>query len=185
MITSPISVAPSSLSSWAVTSRTFSMILTAVTFQETGLQWLFQFATNCLMSALSTFTEVCVPRRISCRVIMPFQISIMFNQDAPGWREVKDDPAVVLGQPLLGILGFVRRRVIPDHVDLFLATFFHHGVHKSQEVRSRVGSRQIDGHLPGPHVLARVQVGGAVPHVVVRAFGGLAEVGRDHCLGAV
>lgn len=59
------------------------MISSAVAVHLIGTQSLFQFSMNDSMSLTRSFTELCVPRRITFRVMTPFQISIWFTQEAP------------------------------------------------------------------------------------------------------
>ncbi|MGH4017191.1 MAG: hypothetical protein ACRDSL_25340, partial [Pseudonocardiaceae bacterium] len=60
-----------------VMARTLSMISSAVAVHVIGLQSLFQFWVNDSISLLRTLTELNVPHRISFRVRIPFQISII------------------------------------------------------------------------------------------------------------
>src|ERR1022692_4479113 len=81
--TCPISVAPRSWAIRLVTARTFSRISSAVAVHWNGFESVFQSAAKRLIAWLRTLADAKVPRRISWRVIMPFQISIWFIHDAP------------------------------------------------------------------------------------------------------
>src|SRR5215470_830374 len=61
---------------------TFSMMSSAVAVHSKGSQVLFQVSVNESMALVSTLVELNVPRRITFRVRIPFQISISFSHDA-------------------------------------------------------------------------------------------------------
>lgn len=53
----------------------------AVLVQMKGSQRSFQPSMNVSMVVMRSFTEVNVPRRIACRVMIPKKISTMFNHE--------------------------------------------------------------------------------------------------------
>ena len=57
------------------------MMSSAVLVQTNGSQRSFQPSMNLWIAAMRSFTEVKVPRRIACRVMIPKKISTMFSQD--------------------------------------------------------------------------------------------------------
>ena len=58
------------------------MIWAAVLVRTEGSQRSFQASIKMPIAPMRSLTEVNVPRRIACRVMMPKKISTMFNHDS-------------------------------------------------------------------------------------------------------
>ena len=67
----------------AWTSRTLAKISSAVAVHMNGSALLFQWAMKSRICLTRTFTELNVPRRIDCRVMIPNQVSIWLIQGEP------------------------------------------------------------------------------------------------------
>ena len=93
------------------TGRHFGSISSAVLVQVKGWQRSFQPSMKASMAAMRSLTEVKLPRRIACRVMIEKKTSARFSQEPEVGRKVQRDPGVP-GQPGPHVRVGVRAVVI-------------------------------------------------------------------------